>query len=427
METDAPVLPTSSSLLPRWLPWSHAVLLLVTLVFWGRFLYHSDPLGYVYKRDFLCLYVGARAATEGHSQQLYDSQLQWQLTSHSILPYHRSTLLPFVYPEYVALLLAPLGRVSLVNAFIIWSGVNLLIVAWLARRLITHIPLNFHGRLAVLVAALAWVPLQLTLSQGQMGLVCTLAVTEALISLHGNRNWAAGCWLALGIVKPQLIALPLLALLLMRRWQGLVSFLVALGAVLAGSFAKAGFWIPAYWRFLSEFTHAGKDFSSYATAMQNWRGLVHALLGTDTSFAGRLLLGALSLASIVLVAIVCWRHDSLASAGPTSSTDCKARFSISILLGLLTSPHLYFHDWVLALPALTVLFLAATKYSPAGGRRGSLARALLWLVAISPFLCFAVQFQIWPSDTAIQLVPWFMGILTTIAVIMLQSGSDTFA
>src|SRR5215469_17224824 len=114
MDTEASALRTSSYLLPRWLPWCHAILLLVTLVFWGMFIYHAEPLGYVYKRDFLCLYVGARAAAEGHSQQVYESQLQSQLTNSAILPYHRSTLLPFVYPAYVALLLAPLGEVSLV-------------------------------------------------------------------------------------------------------------------------------------------------------------------------------------------------------------------------------------------------------------------------------------------------------------------------
>ena len=43
--------------LPRWLPWVHAILLAMTLYFWGAFLWTSEPLGYVYKRDFLSVYV----------------------------------------------------------------------------------------------------------------------------------------------------------------------------------------------------------------------------------------------------------------------------------------------------------------------------------------------------------------------------------
>src|SRR5579863_10504051 len=119
MEIQAAAAPKTHFPLPRWLPWSHGVILAVTLSFWGMFLFKAEPLGYVYKRDFLSVYIGARTVANGMVSRLYDTQLQWELTNSAIFPYHRSTLLPFIYPAYVAVLLAPLGRLSLVRAFFI--------------------------------------------------------------------------------------------------------------------------------------------------------------------------------------------------------------------------------------------------------------------------------------------------------------------
>lgn len=398
--------------LPRWIPWAHGIILAITLVFWVAFLSKAEPLSYVYKRDFLCVYVGTRAVVTGQGAQLYDFSLQRQLTDAAIAPYHRANLLPYVYPAYVALLLAPLGKLKLTTAFFIWTAVNLLATLWLARRLMRYKVLFRGQRIALLVAFLAWVPLQLTLSHGQMGLLCALAVGEAAVALENGLQWKAGCWLALGLVKPQLIALPLLALVLWRSWRALASFAAILLALLAGSFVKLGFWIPAYLRFLAEFNHGGKEVSMYPAAMQNWRGLASALFGTHSMMANALLV-ALSIGSLVVVVLIC------GAGGIHTVEHGGARFAIVVLLGILASPHLYFHDWVVAVPALAVLFLAATEWTRTNGRKWQ-DSALLWLMASSPFVCFALQFAGWPEASSIQLVPWYMGLLTTSAVVALR-------
>src|SRR5579864_2053850 len=98
MNIEHSVIRKKPSLLPPWVSWSHGILLIVTLVFWSTFLFTSDPLGYAYKRDFLSVYIGARAVAEGHGTELYNSGLQWELTNAAIAPYHRGTLLPYIYP-----------------------------------------------------------------------------------------------------------------------------------------------------------------------------------------------------------------------------------------------------------------------------------------------------------------------------------------
>lgn len=429
MEIQAAAAPKTHFPLPRWLPWSHGLILALTVAFWGMFLFKAEPLGYVYKRDFLSVYIGARTVANDMASRLYDTQLQWELTNAAIFPYHRSTLLPFIYPAYVAVLLAPLGKVSLVKAFFIWTGINFLSTCWLIRRLMQYPRMFPAQRTAFLITFLAWVPLQLTLSHGQMGLICALAVSETMIALEVRKEWKAGCWLALGLIKPQLIALPLLALLLFRCWRAIATFMAALVVLLAVTFGKAGFWIPEYLSFLARFNRSGKEWSLYPLAMQNWRGSVHAMLGTSTSIAAYSLLAVLSLASVLTVVLVCWEPDIRRASLPElphSPADRTARFSIAILIGLLVSPYLYFHDWVVAFPALAVLFLATVEWSRLRDRYQWLATAILWLIALSPFVCFAVQFGIWPSITHIQLVPWYMGLLTGLAVVRVRTADKKF-
>ena len=415
-------------LLPRWLPWLHVALLVVTLFFWGSFLWSADLHGYIYKRDFASVYVGTRAVAEGRGSQLYELETQRSLMDSAILPYHRYNLLPYIYPAYVAVLLSPLGKLSLDEAFLVWTGLNFLATGWIAREWTKYFSRSFVQRVAILAAFFAWVPLQLTLSHGQLGLLCTLGLTQFIVSMRGGNPWRAGSWLALCLPKPQILILPLLALLLWRCWRTLAAFLGVLLIVLGISVAKLGFWFDTYSTFIVNFNGQGAKVSLYPKAMQNWRGLVACLLGSDTSFSARLLLGVLSIASLIVVVLVC-RRRSVPTSGPPSSLrlpcDWEARFGVVILLGILASPYLYFHDWVVALPALIVLFCAARDVIwKVDGRHKRLATALLWLVGLAPFVCFAAQFDLSYWNWRIQLVPWYMAFLTIVAVLALQNGSQ---
>lgn len=412
--------------LPRWLPLAHAILLAMTLYFWAAFLRTSQPLGYIYKRDFLSVYVGAQAVAEGHGSQLYTVELQRNLTDTAIQPYSRRILLPYIYPAYVAVLLSPLGKLPLVTAFLLWTCINLLAAAWLLRRVLRYQSFLPGQRAALLVAYLAWVPLQLTISHGQMGLLCAVGLSEALVSLQSGKEWLAGCWLALGLVKPQIIALPLLALAAWQCWRAIASFATILVALVGLSFAKLGFWITDYLHFMEEFYRRGKEFSLYPLAMQNWLGLVSALLGKSTGIAAHVLLGILTVGSVLLVLFICRGRKDREAGSTTSSRpgNFSVRFAIVILLGLLTSPYLYFHDWVVGVPALVILFLSATEWWQKDQSQRP-AKILLWLTALSPFVCFAVQFGVWPKTTPVQLAPWYMAILTAMAVISLQRAENT--
>jgi hypothetical protein len=315
-----------------------------------------------------------------------------------------------------------------VNAFFVWTGINLLVAISVTARLIAFASSWPRLKIPLLIAILAWTPLQLTISHGQVGLLCTLALTEALFSLDAGKPRKAGCWLALGLMKPHLIAIPLLALLIWRCWATLAAFALTALVPLTLSFIKVGFWFGNYLRFLGEFYRKGGEFSFYPGAMQNWRGLVYALLKGNGTLTAELLLAALSIGSMALLIALCvdrrdgfsWRSRAFPPSGPW-----KEIFSIAILLGVLTSPHLYFHDWVVALPALIVLFFSTDSFATDGYGRKRLVVFQRWLIGLSPFVCFAVEFRIWPAESRIQLLPWYMGILTITAVFIFRRSGKS--
>ena len=409
----------------RWLGWSLAALLIMTVTFWGALLLRqTSVISYAYNRDFSSVYVGARAVAEGHGAELYNLELQRRLMDAAILPYHRSNMLPFIYPAYVAVLLSPLGAISLGKAFLVWAGINFLAAGWTATRLIRHSAGPVRQNLALLVTFFAWLPLQLTLSHGQFGLISVVAFTEALIALRVGKQWHAGGWLTLGLMKPQLLVFPLLALLLWGFWRTLLAFASASLVVIGISFAKLGYWIPVYLCFIANFNQKGGEVSLYPVAMQNWRGLIYALLKTDTSLAAYWLLAVLSVGSLIAMVLICYQpRSSRENIRFRPPLHWEARFAIAILLGILSSPYLYLHDWVIALPAAFVLFAFIRDLPALPGNRHGSSVALGWLLGLAPFVCVAVQFGIWPTSSPVQLLPWYMGVLVVTAILTVRNQS----
>jgi hypothetical protein len=361
------------------------------ITFWGDFFLHqSDIVHYAYKMDFLGIYVGPRAVATGLGQGLYELPVQKAISAAAIRPYERSVM-PFVYPAYVAVVLKPLGRLSFASAVKVWLLVNLGAVFWSGCRLSRLFARTPFDRAAILVVFLAWTPLQLTLVQGQMGMWATVGFVEGLIALRSGKGWRAGLWLSLGLLKPQLVLFPVLLFLIWRWWQAVAAFLAVVIAILGISFAAIGFWITKYLNFLAEYNRRGPELSLYPIAMQNWRGFASWLFGTDHGPAVITFTVSLTALSVAALWLVNRRRPVGAPDEFQHSQSREAQFAVAIILGLLSSPHLYMHDWVAALPAGFILWcLARERFakSPQDFR----ASALLWLIGLAPLVFFTKQF-----------------------------------
>jgi len=379
----------------RLVTWVYIAGLAVMLSLWGAFLARQTSLlGYSYRYDFLCGYVGARAIVTGNSGKLYDLSEQHLLSDAAIAPYQRSRLLPFVYPAYVALLLAPMGWLSYAHAFLLWDGINLALAVILSVRL-SQLASNKREKMAFFLAAWTAMPLLLTLLHAQFGLLPALGLAETLLALRAGKRARAGAWLLLGLIKPQLILAPVFALLCWRCWRAVGTFVAGTCFLAAVSFIALAFWIPAYLRLLAQFERLGPELSLYPGAMQNWRGAAWVAFGPHGTVFTLLLTGL----SILLILLLAWRRSHW-----------ELRLAAIVLLGLLISPHLYLHDLVIAIPAGIFLYV---------GLRSNQSITALFLrgaLALAPPVFFLAQTG---SLGPIQIAPWYLIVLVllTIAVV----------
>jgi hypothetical protein len=377
--------------LARFVRWECAALFVLGVTFWGDFFVHQpDIVGYAYKMDFLGIYVGPRIVASGLGQHLYELPVQRAISAAATEPYQRSVM-PFVYPGYVAVVLKPLGSLPFGAAMKVWLLMNLTAAFWSAIRLSPLFARTLWDRLAILVVFFAWTPLQLTLVQGQMGMWPTVGFVEALIALRSGRPWRAGLWISLGILKPQLVLFPLLLLAIWRCWQAIAAFLAVATAVLAVSVAAIGFWIAKYLHFLAEYNRRGAELSMYPIAMQNWRGLAAWALGTDHGLGVLALTAILTAISVAALWFISRKRPANDSSQFRFSAIEEVQYAAAIILGLLSSPHLYMHDWVAALPAGFILWHGARERFEKSPREIS-ARILLWLIGLAPLVFFSKQF-----------------------------------
>lgn len=345
--------------------------------------------------DVPAFYIGARLVLTGQSATLYDMGLQSRLHAELIAPYGPVGLDPFVHPPYVALLAAPLGLLPFPAAYLICTAINLAAAAYTLRRLVAGAWPTRERRI-VLLACLSLPPLYIGMLLGQLPpILVWLSLTGALGALAAGRSRPAGLWLILGLVKPQLLIAPLLALLVARRWRALLMFGAGAVALVGVSLPALGFWIPEYLRFLGDYVRPDSPISEIPDKMQNWRGLVYHLLGSDSGALAAGAIGALTAGSVLAVVAICWPRARSQRPG------WGVRFAIVILLGLLINPHFYPYDALIALTPGVVLWRAAGGADP----RARMARALL---ALGPLAGLIAETG---SPPLIQVGPWYLFLL----------------
>jgi hypothetical protein len=345
--------------------------------------------------DVPAFYIGARMVLAGQSDALYDMGLQSRLHTELIAPYGPVGLDPFVHPPYFALFVAPLGLLALPAAYLVCTALNLTAVAYTLRRLVAGM-WPARDRRIVLLACLSLPPLYVGMMLGQLPpILVWLSLTGALGALAANGERQAGLWLILGLVKPQILIAPLLALLVARRWRTLLVFGAGTAAVAGVSFLIMGFWIPEYLRFLGDYVRPGSPISEIPDKMQNWRGLVYHLLGADSGPIAAGPIGALTVASVGTVVVICWPR------GGPQHPGWDVRFAVVILLGLLINPHFYPYDALIALTPGVVLWRAAA--SPE-----TRARAVRTLLALGPLAGLIAETG---SPPLIQVGPWYLLLL----------------
>jgi len=250
----------------------------------------------------------------------------------------------FVLPFIVTNLCGPPG------GFAAWTLANLLAVLVIIRGML---PGAARRGPSIYLATFAYAPLWYGLLMGQLAILMTFGLYKSYRAFQGRREFEAGLWLGLLLLKPQFALVLAIVLLGKARWaavgglvlSGLLFVVSTVGLV--GVDGSLG-----YFRILSAFSGFRRVPSVvYPHDMINFRGiLVNLLPAGCTENQGKILVLVLSIVLTTTLMIV-WRGDW------DASTD---RFPRQVLATLIVAMFTGFHNHIhgatlLIVPALAVI------------------------------------------------------------------------
>ncbi len=308
--------------------------------------------------DFTAFYTGWRMVLEGQGDRLYDAAAQAAMQRQVLGGQtFEAGLNPFNNPPQMVLPFVPLGLLPLQVGFLAWTAIQLALVGAVLALLLRGPARDWRPveRLALAGWLVGFPSLGISLWQGSFSLILVLGVLGTYLALNAGRDRIGGLALVAASIKPQGMVAPALAVLVGRRWWAVATAGIAGGllALAATAVLGIGIWTN-YLRFLSDYASSFDRYSVNPAVMWNVRGTLTLLLGRDQAQ----LVNTLGLAGFAVGMLSVawlwrrgWRH------GPTVG-ETAARFGLTIVIGLLASPHLNPHDDLLLVIAAVLAYAA---------------------------------------------------------------------
>jgi Glycosyltransferase family 87 len=345
--------------------------------------------------DFTIYYTAGTMVRQGLGHSLYNDVAQFEV-QRRFAPQVATRLaaLPFNHPPFEAVLFAPLTLLSYRNAFLLWTSVNLAMLAVLPILLRPFVPVLRPWPPGVWsLMALAFFPIFFALLQGQDAILLMFLYGAAFVALKKNRLGAAGAALACGLFKFHLV-LPFLFLLLIQekrphgRRRIIAGFLLVatvLGAVsLVAVGARQMISYPHYVLSLEKTMARGAIMPS---DMPNLRGALYVVascLGASGSPYFDVLVLALSAGLFLLAAWISNSDDAATADAETRTSTDDLKFSLAALATVVVSYHGLGYD--LCVLALPVLLVAGHVAGQLKNKAGSGSWTSVTIIAGSAFL-----------------------------------------
>ena len=307
--------------------------------------------------DFVSFYAAGQIVRDGRAGELFQRQTQGDYQSRVC---GRAFPLLFYHAPFEALLFVPLASVSYRSAYRVWAFANLALVfaaAWALRAFLGTVE-RLGFRIALVAACLP--PFFVTIVQGQDSLLLLLIYSGAFVELKRRRELRAGCLLALGLFRPQLVVPFVVPFLLKKRWKFVTGFTVVASMLATVSLGLVGWHGLTDWLGLIKAENAGlaggaalADRSVHPAAMASLRGLFSAALLTRIPefWVNAVSLGVSGLLFVGILML--WNGDLDAES---SRFDRIVAATVTGIL--LISYHLYPHDLSLILLPLALSFSA---------------------------------------------------------------------
>lgn len=347
-------------------PIRFALIALGLLAAWGLLLYCAgNPF------DFRSFYAaGELLRTQPHA--LYS------LTAQSVAQRAAGgdALLPWAHPAAEAALFVPLTLLSFKTGFALWSALSILMLAfsgYLLRDELRALRPAAHYALMIFL----YVPISVGLLAGQDHALFLLLWVLTWRSLKSGKDFNAGMYAGLSLIRYQFAIPALLCLILLRKWkmfQGAAASALAMAAV---SFALVGAdGARSYLTLVRSLSHT---YDSIAIGrMPSLRGLMLFLVPAHHDVA----------AVVAIVLLLLWAIVTIAKIG-----DLEIAFALATTVGVLADFHAFSYELVVLVIPMAILLAKRPAWIPAA-----------WLLAIA---CFAAG--AWELHTALFLTPLLLG------------------
>ncbi len=203
------------------------LLFLIYLVFFVYFVFFwrgelrtlFSPFGV----DFGLFYAAGKMTLSGQVVQIFNVQAHHAVIEQVLglkLPY----FLPWLYPPFFLLMIAPLALLPFHAALLIWLALTLVLMIFAASRMLPK-----HKKMAIML--LGFPGVFLNLRWGQNGFLSAALLGFAIASMETN-PFFSGVMVGLLAYKPQMVILPFFVLLITKNWKALLS---AVGTAVSAS------------------------------------------------------------------------------------------------------------------------------------------------------------------------------------------------
>lgn len=323
--------------------------------------------------DFAAFYTAGTMFRQGEKAQLYDFARQGEIQHQLQLTQNARELSAFVHPAHWAVLMSPFAVFSPRTAYAIYATLMSLCFVVGLILLRSALPI-LQARSGVWLGVLALFspPVYFSISAGQSTGLIFLLHCLVFVALQKHRDFWAGIFCALGLLKPHLFLVLLPLFMFGKRPRALLGF--ALGAIATAVFDIAVFGGDVFsrnWASLQTPLYRNEEMVQ-AARMFSWQSFWKLGLGNNLAAA---FLGWSCALAIVAVLCVLWKKSALRNVTETRNVadmngkpaDFALLYAITICGLMVSTPHLPVYDLgLLLLPMLVfadrVLDFATTRF-----------------------------------------------------------------
>jgi len=230
--------------------------------------------------DFTAFYAAATLVRSGHAVDIYNPSEQFsaqtRFTDDSDL---RRGPLRYIHPPFEALLFVPFTFFPYRAAFILWDLANVgMLVAIAVSLRATLLPGSGIHIWDLLLGLLAFFPIFANFFQGQDAILLLLVVALAFRAMKLRADFSAGCWMALGLFRFQLVIPLVLVLALWGRRRIALGFISVTAVLVLVSAVTVG------WKNLMRYPGYLWLWASVPGSGRTPRSLLPSLLGLITGW-----------------------------------------------------------------------------------------------------------------------------------------------